>query len=249
MKFTGSANIVVSEPRLIHDPLYGDTVELRYRGALAILQIWRATYNLAGYRTDLDPSENGSYGRLSVWLGADATQPVDVPLVDQWELEGDDVDISIYQSEALRDVTSTMTAVGRAQFRADVDSVFRGDLDPTEFLAGFTGAQLATVEDLLESIGLGIEVQPEARYVLRRTTILAANSTIKPSLANTNKLISTTNLVATQPIPATIKFDLPEGYWRKGTPRAAQTTVDKWTLRQDWSYQKTLYPLDQETET
>jgi hypothetical protein len=246
MKFTGSSDIVALHPRRIIDPLRGVQIELRFRGAPAALLTYEAVYVANGYRTDIDPAPDGGYGRLSVWLGADATQPPEIPLVDQWELEGNDVDISVFNAQALRSVTGAMTPAGRAQFRSDVESIFRGELDPDDFLAAFSGAQRTVVDQLIESIGLGIETDPESRYVLRRSTIIAGNSTIKPSLENVGLLISTADLIATHPVPATIKFDLPEGYWRKRTPRAKQTALDKWTVTQEWWWQLELYPLDRE---
>jgi hypothetical protein len=73
-----------------------------------------------------------------------------------------------------------------------------------------------------------------SQWVLRHTIIIAANSTIKPSLINVGKVFTTQMVQLIENIPATLKFDLPQGWWLKRTPTVEQTSADKFTITQEF---------------
>jgi hypothetical protein len=87
---------------------------------------------------------------------------------------------------------------------------------------------------LVNQMSLGVEAFTVSQYVLRRVLIIAANSSIKPSLEHVGEIYRTAELVQAEAVPGTIRFDLPEGYWLKRTPTVDQMSLDKWQITQEW---------------
>lgn len=245
MQFFGSATIVQLPPLTRTDPIRGTQIGLRFRGRKADCDAYQAGYILDGLITDNQPDPDGAYGILTVWLGAETTQPAGTPLVNKWDLLGQDVDISAYNAPKVREAFPSATAEQKANLRADLEAIFRGETTAAEFLAQFTGTQLAAVTGLLSDISTGQDTFPSTQYVLRWTRILASNSTVKPTLTNVGRVWTTAELQSAEPIPATLKFGLPDGYWRKRTPTTEQTSSVQWTTTIEWEWSDQFRGLDQ----
>lgn len=235
MKFTGSALVVQAAPRRIWDPRFGWQIGVRYRGPRPELEVIELGHRSSGRRTELDPDQQGGYGLLTVWYGSEDTQAPDAPLTDRWTLEGNDIEESPFAVPDIRTAYESASIAEKVQMRTQVESVLRGEIEPQEAIdAAATTERKAAIERLIGEMAMGFESYSVSQFVLRRITVIASNSTIKPSLVNVNKVYSTAELKNAELIPETIRFDLPGGQWLKRTPTADQTAADKWTITQEW---------------
>lgn len=235
MKFTGSAKGVLLPERRIWDPRYGWQIGSRYRMPYDDLVLLEAEARALGRRTELDPDPQGSYGTLTVWVGAESTQAPDQPLVDRWTLEGNDLEKSILEHPDVLAAFPDTDPQARANLRADLDEVMSGDKTVQAMLDATTvPEQQEMINQLVNQMALGVEATTVSQYVLRRVLVIASNSSIKPSLEHVGEIYTTAELVAAEAVPATIRFDLPEGFWLKRTPTVDQMSLDKWQITQEW---------------
>jgi hypothetical protein len=243
MKLTGLSLVELPSGRS-WDPRIGFTIIRRYRGSLTQIQIVEANAKASNLRVQIEPDIEGGFGVVSVWYGAESTQPADVPLADTWELVGNDLEKDLWELPKVINALAPFVISDRRQIKADVEAWLAGTLvvngipvtDWTDFCtrSEFTQSQNDVLTDLVTDRIRGVEAWTVSQWVLRRTLIIAANSTIKPALADVGRVRSTTTLKAEENIPSTVKFDLPEGFWLKRTPTFTQTAADKWTISQEW---------------
>jgi hypothetical protein len=251
------------------DPRSGWKLSRRWRGLVAPVLQLREQLRSLGVSVQYELEENCSYATVEATYGAEDGQPADQPLSDQWTLAGNDLEKSLWELPAVRaefnkipEDDSKPRAL--AVIRKNVESLASGELTVVdEFGVEATGTDATSVfllmiaqlgldptvfSKLVSSRAAGVESYTVSQWVLRRTTIIASNSTIKPSLSNIGKLLTTSYLTQIEEIPTTIRFDLPpNGYWLKRTPTFEQTAADKWQITQEWwhadDYDKFIYQL------
>jgi hypothetical protein len=243
MKLTGLSLVELPSGRS-WDPRIGFTIIRRYRGSLTQIQMVEANAKAANLRVQIEPDTEGGFGVVSVWYGAEETQPSDVPLADTWELVGNDLEKELWELPKVVEALSTLTLTKRRRIRIEVESWLTGplvvgdvtysDWDAYIAYAELTADQAEILKELVTERIRGVQAWTVSQWVLRRTLIIAANSTIKPALSDVGKVRSTTTLKSEENIPSTVKFDLPEGFWLKRTPTFTQTAADKWTITQEW---------------
>ena len=235
MKYTGSVKSVQLPERRIWDPRSGWQIGYRYLGPTEDLVLLEFDARNLGRRTELDPHPQGGRGMLTIWVGAEATQAPDQPLVDRWTLAGNDLEKSLLEHPDVLAAFPDTNPQARANLRSDLDDVMSGEKTVQEMLDATTDpTQQAMINLLVNQMSLGVEAFTVSQFVLRRVLIIAANSSIKPSLEHVGEIYTTAELVQAETVPGTIRFELPEGYWLKRTPTVDQMSLDKWQITQEW---------------
>lgn len=251
MSLAGAIGPVELRPAKSWDPRSGWSIVRRWRGEESVIAILADQYRAAGYRVEVDPSDDGSYDILRVQLGAEETQPPDQPLADQWTLAGNDLEKSLWSLPVIRtEMDACENTMALAMLRADIEAMVRGEtavpdpqtpsttidltLDGLKSVVEELGMNWAPWLALITSLARGEESYSVSQYVLRHVLTIGSNSTIKPSYDNVGRMYSTASLEAAEQIPSTLKFVLPAGFWLKRTPTVDQTAADKYQITQEW---------------
>lgn len=265
MSYAGSiAPVEIPGPK-IWDPRSGWQNSRRWRGEPTLIALLADQAKAAGARVELNPDESGAYSTVTVVYGVDGTQPPEVPLVDQWSLQGNDLEKDLWTKPEIKTQLDRVTGedsyhkVGK--LRRLIEAVGSGEEEevpnpattdavvvPTIQAVRDACAALGSLDPLpfiayIKSRMAGVEVFTVSQWVLSHVLIIAANSTIRPSLVNVGRVYTTEMLRAVEAIPATIKFDLASGWWLKRTPTVEQTAADKWTITQEYWHTDTFDPF------
>jgi len=198
-----------------------------------------------GYSVRYVPDSQGGYSSLEVTYGAAETQDPAVPLSDEWSLEGNDLEKSIFEHpNALAEFEQWpfgLSDPSIAPFRSTVERYVRGEIESLEDeLATLINALkrpqiLDLAHEMAAILGMGVESFTVSQYVLRRTRIVTSTTDIKPVVTNTGKVYSQAAMESEEGgIPATLKFNLPDGVWLKRTPTVTQYGADKWQIVQEY---------------
>jgi len=240
-----------------YDPRTGDVIVRRWRGPEDAVLSAAASLRNEQIRYTIEPSLDGGYWMLVATLGADETQPPDLPLADTWALAGNDLEQSIWdhprihaQWARLRTAMypfSDSVATQIQTLRRCIEEYVKGertvtvnnavlpiDLTIIETLVTLLGMDPSVFRALIEAMSLGAEAFSTSQWVLRHTLIISSRSSIRPSLFNVGRVFTTNHLRSVERIPPTIMFDLPDGWWLKRTPTAEQPAADKFTITQEW---------------
>lgn len=231
------------QPEYGWDPRTGDVVVRKWRGTPALVAQQAQLARNAGQRYEVSEEDEGGYHVLRVTYqspgGADPDPSQ--PLADLWTLLGNQLEKSLWEIDKVQDQLELLSSQDLVQFKADVDSVLRGDMVVSDVISGLSGTGVDTTiaEGLVKSLARGVESKSVSSYVLRRVLIVPYNSTLRPAYTGVNKIISTTNLQAgsdpgATSIPTTLLFSLPSGYWLKQTPTVEQQSSGTWSITQEW---------------
>lgn len=260
MSFFGVSGLVELPSAPGWDPRSGDIIHRRWRGTPTEIAAAKASLRTAGIRYQVEPTDDGGYQVIGAYYGAEDTQPPGEPLSDQWTLDGNDIEKSLWELPAVRaeldkilitnyrDPIQLALMAGLHELRPMMEAYARGEQKWTQpngtevdltvgYIYGFVmtiGLDPAVLMPLLLSLTKGVESYTVSQWVLKHTLVIAANSTIKPSKTNIGKMYATASLIEAESIPNTLRFDLPDGYWLKRTPTVDQTAADKWTISQEW---------------
>lgn len=246
MKFTGTKSAQLQIGRA-WDPRTGGQFVMRWRGPSDELAVLYDQYIAAGAKAQLDPSQEGGYGLLTVTLGAEATQPLDQPLTNRWKLVPNDLEKSIWQHPKVKAAFPGAGASVFAGLRKAVEDVLANEvvtdgvtsvqvtLDTVKALyaSEYPGAP-ELIEHLVEELALLSESFPVSQFVLLNVLIIASNSSIKATWENVGKIYSTAELKAAESIPDNVQFDMPEGYWLKRAPLVDDGPDGKWVITRQW---------------
>lgn len=119
--------------------------------------------------------------------------------------------------------------------------------DLIELFLSKTGADTPAIqvfEQLLRDLILGAKSYRVPNvYVLGRRRKFSSNTTFKASKKNVGRIFTTAELIAAEPVPDEIRFDLEDGYWLKETPSVNQVENGKWEIFQEWTYTEGFSPL------
>lgn len=235
-----------------YDPRSGWRITERYRGRLSEITALSAALVTSGYRLQVEPDDDGNYAVLLVDV-PDAEQDVNEALADQWTLAGNDLEKSLWEHPKIAAQLAASNQTGWALYewvagmRLYVEAFLKGEETMTLLGQSYTVSE-SLMQSYVEGAAMdwsvwlgfigamarGAEAFSVSQYVLRRVRTVLSNTSIKPSLANVGKIYSTAQLQSTEPVPATILFDLPEGYWLKRTPTVSQVTSQKWEISEEW---------------
>lgn len=201
-----------------------------------------------GYAYEVDPIGESPHSIVTT-LNVDEGSGPETILNDLWELDGNDMEKSIWElPKVRRELEKTLDVWERAQVRANIEALVRGDSEdgattPSNFdPAVYTG--------LISSLISGVEAFPISTYVLRRTLTLPALTTLAPGFANSNRIYTTAQLLAFETsIPANLGNTLPAGYWQKKTPTASQQSDGRWVYRVEYWWAEEYDPFIYEAQT
>lgn len=242
----------------IDDPRTGPALVRRFRGERMAVEALATTHRSAGARTEVTPDEGGTWATLLANYATDPSAPTDVPLTDIWEMDGNDLEKTLWEHPKIvaelakaRDDSYGIASNKLHRIKAEVEALMSGETETTdddgqtynltpEHIVGLhvvnlgPGMRTDVWYKFLEALGRGVESWTISQYVLRHTTVIGGRSRIRPALDNVGKVFTTGRLKGAEAIPSTLMFDLPEGYWLKRTPSVRQTAPDKWTITQEW---------------
>ena len=266
MSLTGFSGLAQLPDAPGYDPRTGDVIVRRWRGPEDAVKSAASYLRADLIRYTIEPSLDGGYWHQVATLGADETQPPDLPLADTWTLAGNDLEQSIWEHPKIQSQWARLATVmypfndavaSQVQtLRRYIEEYVRGertvivnnavlpiDLTIIESLVTMLGMDASVFRALIMSMSLGVEAYTVSQWVLRHTLIISSRSSIRPSLFNVGKVFTTHHLRAVERIPTTIMFDLPDGWWLKRTPTAEQTSADKFTISQEWWHADTYDPF------
>lgn len=255
MTLTGTPGLAQLPDATGWDPRTGPTITRRWRGAQLDVELGAQALKRAGTRYQIDPSLDGGYWMLTAIYGAEETQSPDLPLSDVWSMVGNDLEKELWTRPAIKAELDKIRGQDKeheaGRLRRLCDAVVAGDEEAPDpphagqivtptlqavrdacwFLNGINAAPfIAYIQSRLD----GVETWSISQWVLRHTVIVAANSSIRPSLINVGRMYTTEMVRSVEAIPATIMFELPAGYWLKRSPTVEQTASDKFTLSQEY---------------
>lgn len=170
----------------------------------------------------------------AVFSAATADQignPADDGLIERhWELDGDDLETSLWAHPKIVAATAGDTTLESAQLRSLIEKILSGEV--TE-IPGTTD-----IDELVKRLAKGIEVFQESKFVLRKVETVRKGTSIRPSFANLNRSFGYTALLAAEPSLASENIIQASGLtalkWLKGAPQVAPTQDGLWQINQEY---------------
>lgn len=239
------------------NPATGITTQRRFKLLKTSAPAFTASLTAQGYAWEYSPDDGSPYATVTT-----LTSP---ELTTTWTLDGNDLEVPIWQLPAVQAMLSKIPDFkDRANIRADIESIVRGDFanDNTRTVASIKAVLLAVAtgpvapglpnvdgrleqifEELLRNLIAGAEAFPVSTYVLRKTQVLSPVTNVSPGFQNANKVFTLPALVRDEPgIPLNIAGILTDigGYWRKTTPQASQGADGRWTYTVEYWWAETV---------
>lgn len=157
--------------------------------------------------------------------------PSDDGLLDRsWELEGDDLEMSLWGHPKIIAATAGDTTSEAVALRVLVDKLLTGEV--TE-IPGTTD-----LDELVKRLANGTESYLESRFVLRKVETVRKNSSIRPSFTNVNRVFTYAALLSSEPSLSYENLIQASGLtslsWLKGTPRVRPTQDGLWQVEQEY---------------
>lgn len=255
MNLFGNPQLREMEPRRQYRPKRGWETQRRFHGAIEAINGFLPTL-LAdpNLEIDIEPDSDGVTGTLTVRVpdaqdGSDAADQVTV----DFELDGNDRDISIYKRMTQRGMSAALSAF----IESEVEGVRVEKYDYATAVAAIRtfatadGFDADTAEDWFNLVSEGITTHPEpGAYVLRKTTT-APNAYVAGASLHIGELYTTTQLLAEQTtIPSGIQSDMPsDGYWLKATPKRRTLPKGQIQITQEWLHGYEASPLQYDLVT
>lgn len=247
-KHIGTYSGIALQPRQRWSPRNGLLSEPRTKLLNSAVASYTAALRANGYAYEVEPIGESPHSIVTT-LNVDEGSGPETILNDLWELDGNDMEKSIWELPKIRrELEKTLDVWERAQVRANIEALVRGDSEdgattPSNFdPAVYTG--------LISSLISGVEAFPISTYVLRRTLTLPALTTLAPGFANSNRIYTTAQLLAFETsIPTNLGNTLPTGYWQKKTPTASQQSDGRWVYRVEYWWAEEYDPFIYEAQT
>lgn len=151
--------------------------------------------------------------------GIGGTEPEDGLVQRWWELDGNDLEKSLWDHPKVRAYTDDYDVAEIAAMRAKYEEIMAGTAT-----SSWTDADVAIA---MEKIAKGIEAYTVSQYVLRKTEIVRTGASLAASHANVNKIFGYSALTAAEPSLA--GYDLVAAasltglFWLKRTPDVRPT--------------------------
>ena len=244
---TGWPEIQEHDPRSKWSYQGGWRTVRTFRGLIEDLERFAGQWTARALDIEIDP-DSPPYGTMLVTVGlpddgavGDAEQ-----VTDLGSLQGNDLEKDIMEhpkAKAIERQSPGMLALIR-KMAADVISDPEPGVNPADgFSVDVGDATLNSWAQLLFlDLVAGVTSFRVSQFVLRRTRVLDARTTIRPSMVNVNKVFTTNPtagylaITSVESIPATLGFDLPIGYWIKSTPTVEFLANGKKQHTQEWIY-------------
>lgn len=163
--------------------------------------------------------------------------PSDDGLLDRsWELEGDDLETSLWAHPSVIAETANQTIAQAIALRTAVDAALAGETTWTS-LGG-------AIDNLVNRLAKGTESFFQSTFVLRKVETVRKNSSIRPSFTNVNRVFSYAALLSSEPSLAYENLIQASGLqglsWLKCTPRVRPTQDGLWEISQEYKGAQTI---------
>lgn len=209
-----------------------------WEGPLILLPAFLSSELPPGY-TDYIREDNGELVTIRATYQEASVDGVGNPATDggllerTWELDGNDLEKSLWEHPKVKAVTNTMSASEIAEIRKIVEAAVAGEITEQED----TGVDNPLV-DLIRAFAKGVEAFSISQYVLRKRETILPTSVLRPSYANTNRIFTYNQLTASEPSLLTVNIlgaaGLTDVIWHKRTPRLTPTTGGLWMIEQEY---------------
>ena len=137
-----------------------------------------------------------------------------------WELDGNDLEKSIWEHPTVTAVTSSYDTTQLAAMRAHLETILDGTATSSWADADVSAA--------MDRIARGVEAFSVSQYVLRKTEVVRAGTSLSASHSNTNKIFSYSALSSAEPSLAGYDLVAAAGLsalvWLKRTPDVRPTS-------------------------
>ncbi len=220
----------------------------RWRGLIDDLEKAAASWRATALDYDIDPDDH-PYGTLSVTLGTpeDGSPPDESQVTDIWTLKPNSLEKSLWDLPKVTAITRAMSDAGLAQFRKDIEDALEAKTSPE--VVPF--ASNAVLKEFYREMLRGVDSFSFSQYVLQRTRVVEASTSLKAGYDNVGKMYSTeaaegyVSITTAESIPSSILFVLPPGFWLKQAPEVEQQSNGKFQQVQQWwhaqSYSSFIY--------
>lgn len=139
---------------------------------------------------------------------------------DDWELDGNDLEKSLWQKPSVVAAFDSLTSEEAAIARRVIEDLLSGE--GTAYPANVELGLLAT------RLVAGVEAWPVSQYVLRRTVTVRRNTSLSAIHTNVNRVFDYTGITAAEPSLAAdgviAASDLTHLHWLKRTPRVGNAS-------------------------
>lgn len=241
-QFYGHNGYAELKPASSWDPRRGWTIIRRYKGVQAAIDALAVTLINAGVRFSREVMPDGGYHILNATYGAEETQPPNEALSDQWDLDGNDIEKSLWLKPSVKahldyfldasgfPTDSYLTITG------DIQNLVSGNKLPSDIKWwNDPDPHTPVLKTFARELVRGVDSYHVSEWVLRRRQVIARNSIIKPSNTYVNMIFLTTaKLMAVEGVPSNLPFTLPNGVWLKKSPKRSQIAADKWEISQEY---------------
>lgn len=229
----GTHDLITLQPRERWTPRGGRVTEPRTKMLNTSVAAFTANLRDQGYSYEVEPLGESPFSIVTTLsVQEDATETT--ILADLWELDGNDLEKSIWELPKVKEQMEAITDIGdRAAVRNGIEAIVRGGVEYSWSDASSFSRDV--YDGLIKSLIAGVEAFPVSTYVLRRTITLPARTTLAPAFEYSNKIFTSASLVAYETtIPSNLVSALPAGYWQKKTPTAAQQSDGRWVYRVEY---------------
>lgn len=242
--------------RISYDPARGDSWSQIWEGTLE--SCFARAMELRRLRPDLSfvlETVDGPLWRITQQSPDLVNAPSETEAITTWELAGNEISHDIFESQLALEVPDSQIAlIKEAHAKNQAISEIQGQLGD---------AGLALISLLYR----GVTNFLDGQYVLRKSQIVSAASSIRVAFANTGGVFSMNAAIAQFGLPATLLFSIGEipiptivdtgtsvvppselyaVGWLKKTPTVTQTARSKFEIRQEYWFgiwATDLYPL------
>jgi len=256
MNLYGNPQLREMEPRRQYRPKRGWETVRRWHGPIEAVNAFIPTLLTdPNLELDIEPDSEGITATITVRVpdAQDGSAPEDQASVE-WELDGNDRDISIYKRMEQRGVPAHLSSYIEAISNDTAAKVNTYD-EGVAFVRAEAGVSPTYDADLAEDwfklVREGVTTHPEpGAYVLRKVTT-APNAYVSGASLNVGKLYTTAQLLVEQDtIPTGIQADLPsDGYWLKATPKRRTLPKGQIQITQEWLHGYTASSLQYDLVT
>lgn len=99
------------------------------------------------------------------------------------------------------------------------------------------GIEFTEIAGLIQSLSRGTEAYPEYTYMIRKTVVRPANTSLSPVFDNRRRMFTTAGLKALEPtMVPNLATDLPDGFWAKQAVEAQQDSDGRWVYKVPYLY-------------
>jgi hypothetical protein len=211
----------------------GGTQTQRWEGPTATLATFLAglsAHGLVEYQTDTD-GELTTVTVTYATTAAGVAPSSDGKIEDYWELEGNDIEKSLWEHPKVVAVTGSYTTGQLVTLRGQVEDILSGK-------AGATEPSGADVQEMVKRLARGTEAFSKSAHVLRHTLTVTRASTLYAAHTNVNKRFTYAQITTAEPTLAAAGLIAASGLtalvWLKRTPRVRAVDSGLWELEQEY---------------